>query len=289
MSTRVTKNAVAFSTLGCPEWSPATIVRKAAEYGYDQIEWRGGSDGHLTPNMTATRRAELRQRMEDAGVSALAVTAYTSFVSDDPADRRANVDELRRYLDLAADLGSDFVRIFLGELQAGVELADVTDRIVESVGAGLTHARTTGVNLALEPHDDFVRPQAVTPILDRLPDSRLTVVWDIGNTYAAGETTAGSFQLLGKRLGYVQVKDCIGQFPHRQLTLVGDGAVPLAEAFDLLANASYAGPISYEWERAWYPELPPAEVAFPAARQAIGSLLANTLPTGAPERNFDQA
>jgi sugar phosphate isomerase/epimerase len=291
MSTRVTKNSIAFSTLGCPEWSLATVVRKAAEFGYDKIEWRGGSEGHVTPAMTAAQRAELSQRMKDTGVTALAVTSYTSFVSDNPADRQLNLDHLRHYLDLAADLGSDFVRVFLGELSPSVELVDVYDRILECLEAALQHAKATGVGLAIEPHDDFVRPQNITPILNHLADTRVGVVWDIGNTYAAGETVADGFQQLRKRLLYVQVKDSIGRGPQRRLALLGEGEVPLTEAFRLLIDDGYEGSLSYEWERerAWYPEVPPPEVAFPAALQAIRALLASAQSAARTQRSLDQA
>src|SRR5688572_18808276 len=112
-------NQVTFSTLACPSWSIETVIARASEYGYDGIEWRGGPQGHIQPNAPAGQKATLRQMSSDAGLTALAVTAYTSFVSDISKERRANVDELRRYSDLAAELGAQHVRAFLGELPTG--------------------------------------------------------------------------------------------------------------------------------------------------------------------------
>ena len=112
-------NPTTFSTLACPEWPIETVIAKAAEFGYDGLEWRGGEQGHVRPTLPADKKAALRQRSADAGLFALAVTAYTSFVSEDPNERQANVDELRRYADLAAELGARYVRAFVGELSGG--------------------------------------------------------------------------------------------------------------------------------------------------------------------------
>ena len=49
-----------------------------------------------------------------------AVTSYTTFVSREQAERQANVNALRSYLDLAADIGARYVRAFVGELTPGI-------------------------------------------------------------------------------------------------------------------------------------------------------------------------
>jgi sugar phosphate isomerase/epimerase len=251
------------------------VVTQAAALGFDGIEWRGGPDGHVSPALPPPERAALRRLTSDHGLLALAVSAYTSFVTDNAAERQANVDDLRRHVDLAADLGAPYVRLFLGELTPGQTLAGVYDRVSACLAQARPHAEAAGVGLAIEPHDDFFRPHTVVPVLERLPQPSVGIVWDIANTYAVGDDPATGYKLLGSRLFYVHVKDMVGQWPDRQLRLVGDGEVPLPAAFHLLLAGGYTGAFSYEWEKAWYPELPPAEVAFPVALRAIRALLAS--------------
>src|SRR5512147_2163242 len=107
-------NAITFSTLACPHWQIGTIIERANGYGYDGIEWRGGREGHVQPDMPAAKKSLIRKRCSEAGLLSLAVTAYTTFVSSSAQEREANVDELRRYADLAAELGASYVRTFLG-------------------------------------------------------------------------------------------------------------------------------------------------------------------------------
>lgn len=268
------RNPITFSTLACPEWTIETILASAVAFGYDGIEWRGGPDGHVRPSMPTRERASLRRRVADSGLFSLAVTAYTSFVSDDLAVRQENVDELRRYLDLAAELGARYVRGFLGELRPGDDMAVAQSRIAHCLETAAPHAEAVGVGLAVEPHDDFVRSASVAPILERVSHPAVGVVWDIGNTFAAGEDPAEGFHSLGQRLFYVQVKDSIGRYPDRRLARLGEGEVPLAGAVELLINRGYPGAFSVEWERAWHSDLEPAEVALPHALKVMRGLLA---------------
>ncbi len=267
---------ITFSTLACPHWQIETIIAKATEYGYDGIEWRGGSQGHVHPDMPVAKKAFLRQKCSNAGLISLAVTAYTSFVSDFAEQRQANVNELRRYTDLAAELGAKYVRAFLGELPKGTNLdSSVYEKISDCLNAAAEYASSVGVEIAIEPHDDFVRSTVVAPVLNQSQSHQaLRVVWDFGNAFAAGEDPAEGFDLLKDRLAYVQVKDGKGRGPNWRLCRLGEGDVPLNQAFDLLLTNDYPGALSVEWEYAWHPELDPPEIALPAALRTVQELLA---------------
>jgi sugar phosphate isomerase/epimerase len=269
-------NPVTFSTLACPNWTVQEVITKASEFGYDGIEWRGGPQGHIQPSTIIEQKANLRKMSADAGLMLLAVTAYTSFVSDNPEERQSNVDEVRRYADLAAELGAHYVRVFLGELPQNTDLTTkIYKNITDSLSRAAQHALSVGVKIAIEPHDNFARSSAIAPVLDRTKtDSALGVIWDIGNAYAAGEEPPEGFELLKERLAYVQVKDGMRRGEDWQLRSLGRGNVPLAQAFELLLAHGYQGTFSVEWEYAWHPELDPPELALPAALQTVRELLA---------------
>jgi sugar phosphate isomerase/epimerase len=267
-------NLLAFSTLACPSWSIPTVIEKAVEFGYEAIEWRGGTQGHIPPTLSARELASLRRMSNDAGLTPISITSYTSFVSPHPEERKANVDQLRRYSDLAAEIGAPYVRAFLGELPASTKFTDaIYENISSCLDVASTYAATVGVRIAIEPHDDFTRSAMVSPLLARDPSSDLRVIWDLGNTFAVGEEPPEGFQLLKDRLAYVQVKDGMFSESGWQLCPVGHGDVPLAEAFELLLHHGYEGAFSVEWEYAWHPELDAPEIALPAARWTIQKFL----------------
>lgn len=223
--------------------------------------------------MSLDERRALRQWSADAGLIPLAITAYTSFVSSDELERQANVDELLHYVDLAAEIKAHYVRAFLGELLPSADWGSAYANITSSLEKVIDYAQSMGVMIAIEPHDDFVRGASIAPILECIQHPALGVIWDIGNTFASGEDPEESFRWLRERLAYVQVKDGQGRGSSWQLVSLGEGDVPLEEAFNLLSTDGYSGAISIEWERAWHPELEPAEVALPSAISHVRKLL----------------
>ena len=275
-------NPIAFSTLACPHWQAETIIAKATEFGYDGIEWRGGPQGHVQPEMPGAQKATLQKMLMDTGLITVAVTAYTSFVSSLAKERGSNLDELRRYSDLAAELDAPYVRTFLGELPEGTTPDSSTYRnISDCLNLASEYAESVGVKIAIEPHDDFVRASTIVPILNQVQNTALQVIWDIGNAFAAGEDPEASFALLKDRLAYVQVKDGKGRGPSWGLCSLGEGDVPLGQAFELLLASNYEGAFSVEWEYAWHPELDPPEIALPAALRTVQELWAASPPESA--------
>jgi sugar phosphate isomerase/epimerase len=270
-------NPIAFSTLACPNWSIEKIIAKAAEFGYDGIEWRGGPQGHVQPTMPVAEKALLQKMLADEGLIAIAVTTYTSFISNLAEERQANIDELQRYADLAVELNAPYVRAFLGELPEGIHLdSSIYENISNCLNTVSDYAASVGVKIAVEPHDDFVRSSTIVTILDRVQHPALRVIWDIGNSFAVGENPSEGFELLKDRLAYVQVKDGKRFDSEWQLCALGQGHVPLARAFELLLAHGYTGALSVEWEYAWHPELDPPEIALPTALQTVRELLAAT-------------
>jgi sugar phosphate isomerase/epimerase len=270
---------LAFSTLACPDWDAETVIERAAAFGYDAIEWRGGADGTVRSSWPIRRRREVRDAVERAGLRSVAVTSYPNLISGDPVERARSVAEIVDHVILAADLGAPSVRVFVGVRDDDAPDAVLLGRAVDGLKHVLPGCPASGVGLAIEPHDDHVRAQAVRPILDALPDPWLGVVWDIANAWAAGEPPEIGLAAYAGRIRYVQVKDGIGRGDTWRLCALGEGEIPLEAALGgLIAwcgrNGAAVPTISVEWERAWHPDLAPAEVALPGARSWLVDRLA---------------
>jgi sugar phosphate isomerase/epimerase len=275
-------NPITFSTLGCTEWSRETVIERAAAFGYDGAEWRGGPQGHVPPALPPAERQALRRRVAEAGLISLAVTAYSRFTSPDAAERAAQLDHLRQHLDLAADLGAQYVRTFIGQLSPGRTRAEALPAMHEGLRAAAEYAASIGVIVAAESHDDWVRSATVADIMTAVPHPALRALWDFGNAFAAGEDPAEGLRLLGPHLGYVHVKDGLLSHGEWHLTQLGQGQVPLGQVIQGLLAAGYPGGLTVEWERAWHPELDPAETALPVALAVIRKLMAQADLTPRP-------
>jgi len=273
---------LSFSTLACPEWSPLEVVTRAAEMGFGGIEWRGGPDGHAGPHLAPDHRLAVRGAMDEHGLVAVSVTTYTDFVHPDEAVRAASVMELVEHAAVAVALGAPALRAFLGERSDDAPLSELLDRAAAGLLAAEAAIAGSGVAIAIEPHDDFLASSIIAPLLERIGGAGIGVIWDAGNTWSVGERPETGLDLLRPWLRYIQVKDGTGLLPDWHLTPIGEGEVPIADAFAWLAKSGLTLPVSIEWERPWHPELPPASVALPAGLAHLRSLVDVTYP-GAQE------
>ncbi len=130
------------------------------------------------------------------------------------------------------------------------------------------------MQVLLETHDDFSTSQQILELLGDAEIENLGILWDVLHPYRHGEAFAETFKALGPRIGHVHVKDS-AHFSKDgfDLTLVGEGRLPIGEAVELLQNGGYQGYLSLEWEKAWHPEIPDAEVAFPHYVEAMKQYL----------------
>jgi sugar phosphate isomerase/epimerase len=276
---------LAFSTLGCPEWDELEVVRQAAGGGWDGVEWRGGPDGTVRTGWPSGRRRELRRAMDDAGLASIAVTTYSNLISGQPSVIRASIDDAVAHAELATDLRAPAIRVFLGERDDDAPAAALEGRATDGLAVLVDRVRPLGVRVAVEPHDDHVRWPAIRPILEALRGDALGVVWDVGNAWSVGEDPADSLAAYRGRIAWVQVKDGTGTGSTWRLCEPGDGEVPLERALSALAAAcSNDGvdvpPISLEWERAWHPDLAPAELVLPRALAWLQRQFARPADTG---------
>lgn len=94
-------------------------------------------------------------------------------------------------------------------------------KIADCLNVASEYTVSVGVRIAVEPHDNFARSTTVSPALDQShPD--LHMIWDIRNTFAAGEDPAEGFEFLKNRLVNVHVKDGTRYEPVLAMCMIGD-------------------------------------------------------------------
>ncbi len=113
---------LAFSTLACPDWSLAEVVERCREYGYDGVEVRqiaGQTDLLQVGELAASRHADLRRTLGQAGVSICGLASSVRFDYPEAAARAEQLRTGQAYVELAASLGARFVRVFGDVLPPG--------------------------------------------------------------------------------------------------------------------------------------------------------------------------
>ncbi len=256
---------LAFTTLGCPDWDLPTIVRRAREYGYDGVDFRGY--GQTIPVYTLP---EFTTRCEDTVTlfreSGLEVPCFSTsaLVAANPG---AALAEIAAYAPLCQRFGAKFLRVFGGGEFAETERAQYLERAVSTLRQALPIAEAWDVTLLFETHDAWMDSRHTRRIMESVDSPRVGVLWDVHHPYRyAGESPAETWQRLGPWIRNTHWKDsCLRPGTERgyELCLLGEGDLPLAEIMHTLQAGGYDGYLTLEWEKRWVPELAEPEVAFP--------------------------
>jgi sugar phosphate isomerase/epimerase len=234
------------------------------------VEFRAFPGEPVTVELGVAERSVIRHKLEDAGLSALTIASYVKVAAT--IDSAIVIESLLRHIELAADIGAPYVRVFPGAT-GGLSTPESDSIAVDRLASGSNYARDFGVTIALETHDSHPSAADAMRIIDRLDrGSSVGIIWDILHTSRAGESIANSWGILEPFLlhdrGYIQVKD-VASFSDVTPVVPGEGILPLTELRSTLSGARYTGPICLEWERAWYPEIESLDRPLAAVRDWI--------------------
>jgi sugar phosphate isomerase/epimerase len=191
----------------------------------------------------------------------------------EPDVRKAQMDEARRFIDLAAALCAPYVRVF-GDTLDATRREQVMAHVSSGLGELGRYAGDRGVVVVIESHGDFVQSPLLKELLERAASPHVALLWDAHHTFAAGkEEPEQTFAALGTYVRHTHLKDSRPGDKERQYVLTGEGDVPVKRQVQILAKAGYKGDYSFEWEKRWHPEIPEPEVAFPHYARVVREYL----------------
>jgi sugar phosphate isomerase/epimerase len=264
---RTPRLPISFSTLGCPKWPWRRILEQGSQMGYSAIELRGiemQMDLPALPEFSGTRLAESIKDLDAAGLKISDLCASARMHESDPKVRAAQLDEGRRFVDLAHRLNAPYIRVFGDKIPAGEPKREVMARVVEGLRTLGEHAKGSGVGVLIESHGDFTDSPTLAEMLEAVAMDNVALVWDAHHTFVAGkEQPAATFAALGRYVRHTHLKDSRPEGADVRYVLTGSGTVPVRETVRILSTAGYKGYYGFEWEKGWHPEIEEPEVSFP--------------------------
>ncbi len=257
---------LSFSTLGCPDWSFQQILNFASENGYKGIELRGIlRELDLTKcrefNSAQNRSNSLRM-IEEKGLRFVNLGSSATLHFSDPAERQKNLDEGKRFIDLAQDIKCPYVRVFPNNFPKDQERNATIDLIAKGLRELGDHAKGSGVMVLMETHGDLVYTEDLEKIMQSAQHAQAGLIWDITNMWTVTkEAPAQVYNKLKKYIRHTHIKDAKLDNGKIQYTLLGKGDVPIFEAIDVLTKGGYHEYYSFEWEKLWHPEIADPTIA----------------------------
>ena len=260
---------IAFSTLGCPDFSWSDIYSVAKDFGFDGIEIRG-----IGKDISAVKARPFTDGQIDRTIATLErlgleIPCLTSGCCLKFADKLEETKaELSEYIKLAVKLGTPYIRV-LADLEPDPR-GEIDDeymaRAIKEVAAG---AKDTGVTLLIETNGVYSDTKRLRALLDKVNCREVAALWDIHHPYRfAHETPETTIENLGSYIKYVHVKDSIMEKgPDGKKTIkyrmMGFGDMPIPGMLHALREIGYEGYISLEWVKRWAPEIDDCGIVFP--------------------------
>ena len=223
----------------------------------------------------ARRAADgLRRR----GLRVVALGYYRNMLAADPAERRREIDGLRRVLPMAAIFGTDLIGVFAGR-DPELTIDDNLPAFAEVWRPLAEEAQDLGLRLAFENCTMFkgypVRginlchtPYAYQRMFELLPAPNLGIELDPSHLWKQRIDPVAFVHRFAGRVFHVHAKDherlpaeleLHGSFDPRTSRdrLPGDGEIDLGALFEALAAIGYRGDVTLEVEARSVPEDPP--------------------------------
>jgi sugar phosphate isomerase/epimerase len=274
---------IAFSTLACPAWDWGKILDYAAANGFAAVELRGLQGNLDLPSHAVFAASRIEQTKHEVLVHGLRIACVSSSAHMDESATPKRVEQLsdaKRFIDLAAELGSPCVRVF-GTNPDNEKRAAPSETLKNLVASNLKelgeYAAPRNVTVLIESHDNFVTSAALSDVLKRADSEHVGLLWDAHHTFADGkETPEFTVSQLGKWIRHTHLKDSVPDGDGRKYVLTGRGDGPIKRQVAALQKLGYRGLYCFEWEKVWHPELTDPELAVADYARVVSGYLRET-------------
>ena len=237
-----------FMSFSCPQLSLSEMLALAKRLGYDGVEPRIAANHQhgIEPDINTPKRREIKRQVAESGVPLSCIATSCRYA--DPADVKQQIENTRRCIDLAGDLGVLRLRVFGGQIGKGLSREAAIALVADSLRAVTDQAKERGVIVCMETHDDWCHPDHVARVMKRVNHPTIAVNWDIMHPILTGKVTMDyAFQTLKPWIRHIHFHDG-GKVENRlQLTPIGAGEVDHRRTLELLMAAGYKDYLSGEW------------------------------------------
>lgn len=238
----------AFMSFSCPELALDALLQTAKDIGYDAIEPRASSNHKhgIEIEATLSERAAIKAKAAAAGIAYSCVATSCRYA--DPETATAHIAETHQFIDLAADIGADKLRVFGGKIGQGLNREAAIAQVAQALTEVAGHAGDRGVTLCLETHDDWCDPKHVAAVMAMVDHAHIAVNWDIMHPVRMGLATMDeAYEILAPWVRYVHIHDGRDEAGKLSFKAIGEGDIDHKRAAELLIAGEYDGYLSGEW------------------------------------------
>lgn len=219
----------------------------AKEYGYDYIELWGGRPHAYAPDLKAGDINEVRRLIEKYEMPVLGYTpehnAYPyNYMIGSEAQRRDAVDYLKLSLEMAKEMGAEFVLTSPangGYLATYDQLWSRLEKNIQELGDYAAKLEIKLVVEALTPYESnfFTRANDLVELLRRVDNPYVVGMCDIVPPFVQHESIMAYFDKLGNKMDHMHIID--GENGSDTHMIPGEGNIPIKEMLYEMKRIGY--------------------------------------------------
>lgn len=195
-----------------------TLIRTLEAARFEAVELRTSHRHGVEPSLDAQGRTRVGDRFAASKVRLLSYGTTCEFHSPDPAVRRQNIEEAKRWIDLAHDTGAWGVKV----RPNGLPKEAPPDVTVANIGAALRelgdYGAGKGVEIWMEVHGrDTQNPPVSAAIMRAAKHPQVGVCWNSNPTDLVNGSIKPSFDLLRPWIKNVHINELANAYPWREL------------------------------------------------------------------------
>lgn len=201
-----------------PDWDVPTLIDRCRQLGLAAVELRTTHKHGVEPTLGKAERQEVKKRFADSGVLLWTLGSVCEFHSPDPAVVAKNIEDSKRFIELAADVGARTVKVRPNGLPKEVDENKTLEQIGRSLQAVGEAAAAAGVQICVEMHGGGTSdPARMRRIMDIANHSAVGVTWNSNPGDVKDGSIGDGFDLMKRWIFGVHINELTNGYPYREL------------------------------------------------------------------------
>jgi sugar phosphate isomerase/epimerase len=201
------------------DWDIPTIIKNCEATGFEAVELRTTHKHGVEPTLSKELRSEVKNRFVGSKVRLLSLGSVCEFHSPERSTVRQNIDECKRFIELAHDIGAMGVKV----RPNGIPKEVPEDKTIAQIGAALREcgefAKGSGVEVWVEVHGrDSSQPARMAKMMRAANHPQVAICWNSNQEDVTNGSIKQSFALLKPWLRNAHINELWKpEYPWREL------------------------------------------------------------------------
>jgi sugar phosphate isomerase/epimerase len=201
------------------DWDIPTIIKNCEATGFEAVELRTTHKHGVETTLSKEQRDEVKKQFAGTKVRLLSLGSTCEFHSPDQSTVRKNIDECKRFIELAHDIGALGVKVRPNAIPKEVP----EDKTIAQIGAALREcgefAKDSGTEVWVEVHGrDSSQPARIAKMMQAANHSQVAICWNSNQEDLTKGSVKQSFALLKPWLRSAHINELWKpEYPWREL------------------------------------------------------------------------